>query len=401
MHTKKHVVKTYFLALIALGVFVSPGNARADTIQDYYTSPDVTSTFPISSDGTGGYSAGSYAIDFWAFGIGSTTPQRCASGSSFNTSFGATFWWNNCPSWWKSAVGSTTVAYVIQDSSGHGIYQGTAGGNDWTAYMPADGDLSTHVISISSPVSGEATSSPVFVKFTYQEGTPAPANGYELAFVNTTTGASKTVQGYFSGGGTVGTYTFSTSTTLTDSSGTWSLVVSLIDGSPDVPSAPVAYLDHSDKRYFGMGYNDNYQSVELGPAYATYATSSCSLSWSLDFSVSDCVGYLLTPSPRLYESYNGLAGQMKDRFPFVYVSQMGEVRNELLTATQTATTTVGVDIPWFGGTTKELTFISKEMIEAVPFAGTIKTILGYILWILLAEALYLRVTRIHDKTSVV
>lgn len=90
---------------------------------------------------------------------------------------------------------------------------------------------------------------------------------------------------------------------------------------------------------------------------------------------------------------------LENSFPFSYAYEISTLRDELFNASSTATTTVSVSIRnAFGksGTTT-ITFLSKSMMSNVPFASTVKTILGFILYLLAAEYIYYRLLKSHDK----
>lgn len=103
--------------------------------------------------------------------------------------------------------------------------------------------------------------------------------------------------------------------------------------------------------------------------------------------------YLFVPSPQTVNLFSSLNTQLSTRFPFAYVYDMNEMRTELFSATQTATTTVGVNVNHFG----QITFLSKPLLESVPYATTVRTIIGYLMWLMAVEYIYLRVLKSHDN----
>jgi len=103
---------------------------------------------------------------------------------------------------------------------------------------------------------------------------------------------------------------------------------------------------------------------------------------------------LFYPDPQSVNNFKNLSEVVKSRFPFKYGYEIGTIRNELFNSTQTASSTVSVTIR-----TWTFVFLSKEKIEAVPFANTIKLILGFLLWLMAIEYIYYRVIKIHDNNS--
>jgi len=104
--------------------------------------------------------------------------------------------------------------------------------------------------------------------------------------------------------------------------------------------------------------------------------------------------WLFYPNPASVEQFKSLTEDVKTRFPFRYAYEIGTFRQELFNSTQTATSTVGVSIR-----DMDFEFISKAKLEAVPFANTIKIILGFLLWLMAIEYIYYKVIKIHDNET--
>lgn len=102
--------------------------------------------------------------------------------------------------------------------------------------------------------------------------------------------------------------------------------------------------------------------------------------------------WLLYPSNASLDRFASL--NFRNKFPFEYVYEVGEIRNALFASPLTASTTVGVTVG-----TWELTFLSPALINAIPYTPTIKLILGWLMWILVAEYIYYRVIRVHDSQT--
>jgi len=106
--------------------------------------------------------------------------------------------------------------------------------------------------------------------------------------------------------------------------------------------------------------------------------------------------WLFYPDSETVTKFQSLT--LENSFPFSYAYEILDLREELFNATSTATTTVSVNIHNFGKAgTSTITFLSKAMLENVPFASTVKTILGWILYLLAAEYIYYRLLKSHDK----
>jgi len=125
-----------------------------------------------------------------------------------------------------------------------------------------------------------------------------------------------------------------------------------------------------------------------------YPEYECSIS-----SITGCLKnagiWLFYPSPDSIEQFKSLPEALSGKFPFAYAFQINTLRQELVSASSTASSTIGVNVPGFG----EITFISEDMVASVPFTGTVRTILGWILWLLAIEYVYYRVIRSHDSQT--
>jgi hypothetical protein len=105
--------------------------------------------------------------------------------------------------------------------------------------------------------------------------------------------------------------------------------------------------------------------------------------------------WLFYPSANSVEQFKTLNTDLSGKFPFAYAYQAPMLVSKLFTSSQTASSTVAVSVPNFGN----ITFLSASMMTAVPYASTVRTIIGWILWILVIEYIYYRVIRSHDPNT--
>lgn len=111
--------------------------------------------------------------------------------------------------------------------------------------------------------------------------------------------------------------------------------------------------------------------------------------------------WLFKPDKDVIENFKSLNEVLPTKLPFSYAYDINEMRKELFESNATGTTSISLTfkiIPGQGTSTLEL--ISKSKLEAVPFANTVKTILGFILWFLAIEYIYYRVLKSHDANSI-
>jgi len=127
----------------------------------------------------------------------------------------------------------------------------------------------------------------------------------------------------------------------------------------------------------------------------TGVAEDCDINFLGTFSFSGCVSYLLVPRLDNLDIYRSLT--LENAFPFSYVYQFDDIKNAIYSNPDLEASAISVDIEGFG----EMTFLSRDMVAAVPFAPFIKDCLNALLWLLLAFALYKIVIRAHDKHTVV
>lgn len=123
----------------------------------------------------------------------------------------------------------------------------------------------------------------------------------------------------------------------------------------------------------------------------TETAEDCEINFLGSFSLSECVGYLLKPNvANVMAQYGSLT--LEDRFPFAYAYQVGAMRDTLTHTSATIEPEITIEL--LGG---EITMLSPDTINEIPFVPWVRTFLEWMLWIVLAEGLYRRVLRTHDK----
>lgn len=107
--------------------------------------------------------------------------------------------------------------------------------------------------------------------------------------------------------------------------------------------------------------------------------------------ITNAFTYLFVPSNASMNQFATLRTEMENRSPFVYAFQLPTYWDMLYETNQTQSLTVSASTSI--GT---ITFISEAQLEAIPLSNTVRTIIGYLLWIMLAFMLYHRVTNIFN-----
>jgi len=277
------------------------------------------------------------------------------------------------------------------------------GGTALTPPAPeGDSNPASHVMRFTSPVLYATTTSPVAVSFDYNIGSTTVngqgAFGYQLYFVNLQSGYTKTVNALLTDY-TDGPHTQTASVSLAQN-GTYRLDAYLTTND-GLPNPIVRFTSGGLSTYFGIDYNDDFtnNTQEHAVLVNPYASSSCAIDFTGSFNFGDCLGYLIIPTSGSSSPSEGFKElTLANSFPFAYAYQIGDLRNELFNSSSTATTTIGVTV---GSSTSawHITFLSKEMIAAIPLSGYVKTVLGWLLWFMLAELIYYQVIRVHDQNT--
>lgn len=142
-------------------------------------------------------------------------------------------------------------------------------------------------------------------------------------------------------------------------------------------------------------------STSTNPLYvpdAPVSTEECT-SGAIFCAMQQLFAWAFVPSPASVDQFKTLNTELAGRAPFAYVYAVPELFNELFDASPTASTTISVTI--YDGQPNEHTFVflSAALLESVPYSSTIRTVLGWILWLMLIQAFYYQVIRVHDVSS--
>jgi len=146
-------------------------------------------------------------------------------------------------------------------------------------------------------------------------------------------------------------------------------------------------------------------SVVTSPVYRYFITTeenpggvtseevtSCDDESGLTWAICKVFNLLLVPSQASVDKFMSINSTLETKFPFVYVYQFSDSIDDLYTASSTATSTISYDFAGLG----TLTLLSVDQLEAVPFQGWLRTILGYLMWIMFAVLVYTRTLRIFN-----
>lgn len=107
--------------------------------------------------------------------------------------------------------------------------------------------------------------------------------------------------------------------------------------------------------------------------------------------ISNSMQYLFTPSNASLDRFATLTDELEKRSPFVYVYQVPDYWDTLFNTTQAQSLTISAST-----SIGSITFLSEAQLDAIPLTDTVRTVIGYLLWVSLALAVYSRVTRVFN-----
>jgi len=85
---------------------------------------------------------------------------------------------------------------------------------------------------------------------------------------------------------------------------------------------------------------------------------------------------------------------LENSYPFSYIYDMGNVYDELFNNSSDMSIDISIDTQ-----IGEIDLLTADMIEAVPFADTIKTILSYMIYLFTTMTLYRILLKVHDNNT--
>jgi len=135
------------------------------------------------------------------------------------------------------------------------------------------------------------------------------------------------------------------------------------------------------------------------PTNLAYKNAPCGIT-DVSGCIQNALAFLFYPTVSPGQAFTTVSSAAQGKFPFVYVYQLGAIRTSLLTASSTAPTGLTVNL-WKlpNAATSTIELISETKVAAVPFSGTIYTVLTWLIWLGMAEYIYYRVIRMHDVNT--
>jgi len=131
----------------------------------------------------------------------------------------------------------------------------------------------------------------------------------------------------------------------------------------------------------------------LNPPSLSNEYEDCALS-NVSGCINNSIRFLFIPSDESVNSLLTIKNDLDSRIPFIYLSEITDVIDEVFNTEATESFDLTVDLG-FG----EITIISREMIEAVPFVNLLNSIIAGMLWVAFATGMYRLVLGIHNRET--
>jgi len=139
------------------------------------------------------------------------------------------------------------------------------------------------------------------------------------------------------------------------------------------------------------GTNEIY--TNLNPPILSNEYENCDLS-HIGGCINNSLRFLFTPSNSSINSLLITKDQIDQKIPFVYLGEIQTIANEVFNTPEGQTLDMTVSI--FGS---ELTLISKQMIENVPYVDLLHDLIDASLWILFAMVMYRMALNVHNHDN--
>jgi hypothetical protein len=308
----------------------------------------------------------------------------------------------------NSACGFSTMSLV--DSGAGGCGSGTCQYARWL-WEPAppvgDGIEDTHIIRIVEPAyQTTSISNNIVLSFDlYTKGFADRQSmaGYFITVQNANTGrevipVDERVVFFPARYLSDGLYNYNTALELPNGSYSMGVQAFLCDFNE------TTLEEDCDLGYYGFGPSQfaHFSVVEntmvgdpvYDPNYVGTNPATCAMSFNDGFDLGSCMTYLFRPSQQSVQRFQSLT--LANSFPFAYAYEAPELSNALFLSSSTASTSISVETP-IGG----MTFISQDLLTAVPFAALIKTLLTAVIWFMAAMVIYRRIMKVHDTNTAV
>lgn len=144
----------------------------------------------------------------------------------------------------------------------------------------------------------------------------------------------------------------------------------------------------SEPYQFGVVSSSDLPNI-FTPPQPDFSSKCSAYTYGMNY-LCEMVVWFFYPSEDALSRWSSLT--LRNSFPFSYIYDIGNLYNELFANTGTMEYAVSVDTGAFG----TISFISASQISTVPYASTIKTLLGYMMYFFTAMFLYRIIKNVHS-----
>jgi len=157
--------------------------------------------------------------------------------------------------------------------------------------------------------------------------------------------------------------------------------ISMSTGSTTVVTSPT----------YSIRISDSLISDEASTENQVNCDSTSGIGWAL---CSTAV-MLFVPSDASINRFTDVYETLSTKFPFAYLTDFRDSITSIYTGSTTAS--LGLTVPF--GEVGDITLISADLVSDVPFTSTIRTILGALIWLMLASQIWRRGQTIFNQKT--
>jgi len=137
------------------------------------------------------------------------------------------------------------------------------------------------------------------------------------------------------------------------------------------------------------------QSDGIFPDEFGYQSQPCGIT-AIGGCLVNAMALLFYPSANSIDSFTNVYDTLATKFPFAYLTDFRDSITSIYEGSTTAS--LGLTVPF--GTFGDITLISADLVSDVPFTSTIRTILGALIWVMLALQIWRRGQTIFNVKQV-
>lgn len=144
--------------------------------------------------------------------------------------------------------------------------------------------------------------------------------------------------------------------------------------------------------YVSPTYTLDVRTDASGAGVNPVEVATCDDQSGLAWAICSTVAFLFVPSESSVDKFTSLKDTMESKLPFVYLYQVNDLVDTLYNSPQLASSSVTVSI--LGG---NMTLLSVAQLQAVGYTAWLRTIIGYIMWVLFAALMYRKALKVFNK----